>query len=95
MYIDYKMPVCRVTKDGTTTIKVVIYKGDIATEEEKGVDGVMTLVTRYRRTAMVKTFSRTFDRALSRVKIIKALNLKLKEEAESRGFSVIVEQSDV
>lgn len=51
---DYKLPVIRRLDNDTTEIRVRFYEGEISTVNEKGPDGVLVPVIRYRRSGLVK-----------------------------------------
>lgn len=93
MYVDYKMPHIKITGD-KTRIKVVIYKGKIATQDEPDADGSMQPITRYRRTAKIKTITRTLNGVFTEEQIRRKINKQLKIEADAIGIPVITEQSD-
>lgn len=86
------MPVIRI-EDGKTMIKVVFHKGDIVSEVEPSTGEE---VTRYRRRAYnIKTIEHILNGVFTEEQVRRKINLKLKAEADTRGFTVISEQSDV
>jgi hypothetical protein len=89
--IDYKITNFRLGSTGITA-KVQIYSGDITTEPEATLTGTQD-VTRYRRTALLKTIDISLDPAEVVALFTRYVNKRLLQEAQQRGQTVITEQS--
>lgn len=90
--IDYKINNVTLNSQGIQD-KITIYSGDITTEQEENVDGVMEDVTRYRRTSVLTTKDINLDTNQVVALFSKWANKRLIEEATSRGETVISEQN--
>lgn len=88
MLTDYKTSRMTQHDDGSWTMLLRIYEGDITTENEEDGDGDLVLVTRYRRTTMLREETLNFP-AMREVDLQEQLRAEL---AKDRTRTPIPEQ---
>lgn len=94
MLVDYKFK--SIHRDGkNTTIVATFYKGAITTEDEEDTNGDIVPITRYRRTKIIKSITRTISGTPTDQEIRRKTNQRLAIYSTETGISVIPEQTDV
>jgi hypothetical protein len=92
--IDYKVNNLRLSQNGISAT-IDIYNGAITTEAETNqLTSDTSDVTRYRRTAKVKTIQVNLDASEVTDLFLKYVNKRIVDEATQRGTTVITKQNN-
>ena len=77
MFVDFKISRIIQGDNGSTNVLARIYLGDVTTEDEPDIDGVMQSVTRYRRQELLDTVTLNFSEGATRAEIEAILRERL------------------
>ena len=76
MFVDFKISRI-IQRDTSTHVLAHIYLGDVTTEDEPDIDGVMQYVTRYRRQEVLENVTLDFAEAKTQAEIEAILRVRL------------------
>ena len=77
MFVDFKISHIIQGDNGSTNVLARIYLGDVTTEDEPDIDGVMQSITRYRRQELLDTVTLNFSEGATRAEIEAILRERL------------------